>query len=1711
MILYFANRQMEILGHATTNMRSGFVINDDLKTETVETGVEIFDCKIGYRKSNKKCLKEMTKTGNYILRENDGENEFYTIIDREIDSKNQEIYIYAESGGLDLINEIAEAFKATEAHTAEWYLNKWIIDSGFEIGINEITEDYERTLEWEGESTVTERIASIATQFGGYEVSFSFAVKGMEIIKKYVNIHKERGKNTEEELRLNKELDRIIIKESIADLATAFVCIGGIPEGSEEAITLKGYEYDDGDFYVDEDGVLKSRNAVAKWSRYVWNKEPNKLNGYFGHITRTYSYDTLSQSTLCQHAVTQLKKVCDTEINYEIDIARLPENIKIGDRVNIIDDEGELYLSSRILSLETSVSRDVQTATIGEHLVKEGGIAVKVEEMALKLASISKSAAQANIIASTAKTSAEAAKTTADEAKSESEKALMRTNEAVAAAAQAGITAGSAQAKAEEAKAVVEIVKENISSLEVDITKTQETAENARKEAGTASSKAEEAIGAAQNAQRDAENANVKAEEAVASAEGANTKASNAQTAAEEAKKNAGYAQSTAEKARSDAEQAKQEILNLDEELESVSQTMSVNYVRTTELTETEAKIQTQITQNANGISSIAQRVVTIDETANNAIEQASQAQQAAQAAREQAKKAIADAEAAQKDADEAQMEAEGARTEANAAKAAASAAQGAADKAAENLAVAEAELTKVKSDVNSTKEQIEAAETAVTTAQATAKKAGEDAANAAQVAAEAQTKADTASQNAMAAQITANSAASQAASAQEIAKEAQGDVTEAVNAANEANKTAQAAQIAANSARENAAMAQVRADEAATEAATAQKSADEAEAKAEQAAADLATAERNLAGVTSRVDATEAEIKEAQEAVVTAQIKANDAAQAATNAQSIADVAKNNALTAQTAANNAQTAANNAQKAADEAQKAADAAQKDVNALAVRVAAAETKITQNSEQILLMATKTEVNKALDGYYTKSQTDAAITTRANSITSEVKATYTTKQEFDSLTIGGRNLYVGASKWRKDTPAATGASDDAYLYLSGTAYLEKGKVYTLQAVCELPWSTAHGSGVGAGKGTIWIASEDRKYHKVFTGDGTTTGRYTWTFTHEGATGNYNIRVNGYTKVTKFWDFKIESGNKATDWTPPPEDTASDIKSLSTAITQTDGKITTNAKSISDLGTRVSTVEQTASSLTVSLQTTNSNVSTAQSTANAAKTAAATAQSTADTAKTNAANAQSTANSAKSAADKAQTAADNAAKTATNFLSYDSSGLQIGNKSSGSWSGCRTQITSSAFNILNASGTVLASYGDKLVELGKNAPDAVIDLCGGKGKLGYGNVATAQCADGISYAFMESVSVALSSLKGKIRLLVGGASSGDYSKADFTEDNVIIESVSYKTSSSGTAVWDGAKVEISAKDKKVAITGALEVGGTRIASGAKENIIGTEKTATTVSNVLVLQGGAVFSGSAAAAGLVTRGICGVTTPDANGACSKDNLYINYDITNDYNAGRQLILQAGSAGTHYGNNLYQYAAARGDAVKGWVEAYNKDNYLPLSGGTLNGSLTGQYITGTWLRTIAATDLGGTPNKIAVLDSNGWLYYRTPAEIFVDIGVVDTEAVSIADASGTDYKSTTPINNSKLFKNTKQVFINAQAKIVLTNAIKAGTTIDLGQLPEYMPLSNCAIAIWQNSTQARRYMGFISRNGTISMKSNEDMPTGTYYIYFQTSYITE
>lgn len=66
---------------------------------------------------------------------------------------------------------------------------------------------------------------------------------------------------------------------------------------------------------------------------------------------------------------------------------------------------------------------------------------------------------------------------------------------------------------------------------------------------------------------------------------------------------------------------------------------------------------------------------------------------------------------------------------------------------------------------------------------------------------------------------------------------------------------------------------------------------------------------------------------------------------------------------------------------------------------------------------------------------------------------------------------------------------------------------------------------------------------------------------------------------------------------------------------------------------------------------------------------------------------------------------------------------------------------------------------------------------------------------------------------------------------------------------------------------------------------------------------------------------------------------------------------------------------------------------EPADPSEFLPLTGGALTGNLTGKYITGTWLQSTAAGHQTTPATKVPVFDSQGWLYWRSPAELKGDM----------------------------------------------------------------------------------------------------------------------
>ena len=100
----------------------------------------------------------------------------------------------------------------------------------------------------------------------------------------------------------------------------------------------------------------------------------------------------------------------------------------------------------------------------------------------------------------------------------------------------------------------------------------------------------------------------------------------------------------------------------------------------------------------------------------------------------------------------------------------------------------------------------------------------------------------------------------------------------------------------------------------------------------------------------------------------------------------------------------------------------------------------------------------------------------------------------------------------------------------------------------------------------------------------------------------------------------------------------------------------------------------------------------------------------------------------------------------------------------------------------------------------------------------------------------------------------------------------------------------------------------------------------------------------------------------------------------------------------LPAAYALLHHAKHLLSMGIGRlcdkANALQVGLKAYFDEDVEVDGALQVGGNLTGKYLTGTWLQTTAATDLGKTPPKVAVLDNAGLVYYRTPAELLADLG---------------------------------------------------------------------------------------------------------------------
>lgn len=411
----------------------------------------------------------------------------------------------------------------------------------------------------------------------------------------------------------------------------------------------------------------------------------------------------------------------------------------------------------------------------------------------------------------------------------------------------------------------------------------------------------------------------------------------------------------------------------------------------------------------------------------------------------------------------------------------------------------------------------------------------------------------------------------------------------------------------------------------------------------------------------------------------------------------------------------NVETVLNENATAISTAQSTVNSAKNDISALTTRISDAETQIDQNVDDILLRATKTEVSTAKSEAISTAASDA--TTKANNALTSAKsyADAQIKVSADSIASTVNSVKVIAEGAQDDVNSLTTRVTTAESTISQhTDAIElratKTELSTVSTIASNAQSTANANKTNLANNYYTKTQTDAKIKvesdKITSAVSRISANETAISTLEQTADGLEVRLDttdsnvataqstANTANTTANSVKTDLANNYTKKTLP--DTRNDNQPPSWYFENYPKQIITEFKYCSKIG--LSGVG-TYCSLQTIVPWNDSSGGYPKQTAKVETTGKEFWRvGTSATAWSDWIDAYGLASTANSTANTANTNATNAAKTATNFLSYDSTnGLLIGNKSSGSWSGARAQITSSAFNILDQNGTTLASYG------------------------------------------------------------------------------------------------------------------------------------------------------------------------------------------------------------------------------------------------------------------------------------------------------------------------------------------------------------------------------------------------------------------------------
>lgn len=306
-----------------------------------------------------------------------------------------QIQLTCNNTSLELVNELANPFTSSEAHTMDWYIKQMelMVYDGGEIGVFEIS-DTKRTLTFENQETKLARLLSLASHFDA-EIKFvtelnrdgSYKRVVLHIYHKADDSHHGIGRiRNDVILRYGKDVKGVQVTTDKTDLFTMGVFTGA------DGVNLNDLERSDKDEFGNEEFYTRKgtsevyapkaaqlyRQSVAstvdKWIRRDYQTEYTNANDLLAYAFRT----------LKQYAYPQMTYTATIQSNFVNNYS----DLSLGDTVKIQDENfvDGLILQARVSEQTISFSNPNNNTLTFSNYVKlksqlSSSLSARMQEM----------------------------------------------------------------------------------------------------------------------------------------------------------------------------------------------------------------------------------------------------------------------------------------------------------------------------------------------------------------------------------------------------------------------------------------------------------------------------------------------------------------------------------------------------------------------------------------------------------------------------------------------------------------------------------------------------------------------------------------------------------------------------------------------------------------------------------------------------------------------------------------------------------------------------------------------------------------------------------------------------------------------------------------------------------------------------------------------------------------------------------------------------------------------------------------------------------------------------------------------------------------------------------------------------------------------------------------------------------------------------------